>query len=60
VYINVYDILPLNYNQRLGKIGMAIFHTGIEINGSEYAYGGNALLDSTGVYEMRPRKHEVF
>lgn len=50
----------MNYNKKLDKIGLAIYHTGIEINGSEYAYGGNALLDSSGVYEMRPKKHDVF
>ena len=60
MYINVYDILPLIHNKKLDKIGMGIYHTGIEINGSEYAYGGNALLDSTGVYEMRPKSHDVF
>lgn len=41
-------------------MGIGIYHTGVEINGSEYAYGGNALIESTGVYEMTPRKHEVF
>jgi hypothetical protein len=33
---------------------------GVEINGSEYAYGGNSLLDCTGVYEMYPKNHDVF
>lgn len=41
-------------------IGMGIYHTGIEINGSEYAYGGNSLLDATGVYEIAPTKHDAF
>ncbi len=59
VYLNVYDIL-LKHNRRLEHIGLGIYHTGVEINGSEYAYGGNALLESTGVYEMTPRQHEVF
>ena len=60
IYINVYDILPQNYNKRLEWIGMGIFHTGIEVNGSEYAYGGNSLMSTTGVYEMDPRNHDVF
>ena len=32
----------------------------MEVNGSEYAYGGNSLLDCTGVYEMQPKSHDVF
>jgi hypothetical protein len=32
----------------------------VEVNGREYAYGGNSLLDCTGVYEMFPRSHDVF
>lgn len=33
---------------------------GVEINGVEYAYGGNSLVECTGVYEMFPKKHDVF
>jgi hypothetical protein len=33
---------------------------GIEVNGSEYAYGGNALIECTGVYEMTPKQHDIF
>lgn len=33
---------------------------GVEVNRSEYAYGGNSLMDSTGVYEMTPKQHDVF
>ena len=58
VYINVYDII--NKNRMVEKIGMGIYHTGIEINGSEYAYGGNSLMETTGVYEIEPRSHEAF
>ena len=32
----------------------------MEIGDSEYAYGGNSLIDSTGVYEMFPKKHDIF
>jgi hypothetical protein len=62
VYVNVYDILPPKRNQMMQSIlCFGIYHTGVEINGSEYAYGGNCLMDSTGVYEMfEPRNHDVF
>ena len=60
MYINVYDILALKVNNYLACGGLGIFHTGVEVNGLEYAYGGNALMESTGVYEMEPMKHSVF
>ena len=60
MYINVYDILALKVNNYLACGGLGIFHTGVEVNGSEYAYGGNALMESTGVYEMEPMKHSAF
>ena len=59
VYLNIYDIL-IKHNRCIEKIGMGIFHTGVEINGKEYAYGGNSLLEDTGVYSMRPKTHDVF
>lgn len=36
------------------------FTLGVEIDGSEYAYGGNSEHDGTGVYEIIPRQHDVF
>jgi hypothetical protein len=60
VYVNVYDIPPRKVNKYLELIGMGIYHTGIEVNGTEYAYGGNALLTGTGVYEIAAKKHEAF
>ncbi len=59
--INVYDILPDHVNEKLAKIGMGIYHSGVEIGGIEYAYGGNALMKTTGVYMSRsPKRHELF
>jgi hypothetical protein len=60
VVVNVYDIIPHKYNRWLGQLGIGIYHTGVEVGGTEYAYGGNTLLDATGVYEIAPRKHEAF
>ena len=37
-----------------------LFVVGIEVGSSEYAYGGNSLLECTGVYEMVPKQHDVF
>ena len=71
VYLNVYDIMRLN--KYIDCIGIGAYHTGIynsfillyyiigiEVCGVEYAYGGNSLCDSTGIYEMIPKRHDVF
>eukprot|EP00347_Sterkiella_histriomuscorum_P023130 403335831 len=58
VFVNVYDILK--YNKFVDCLGIGVYHTGVEVNGSEYAYGGNSLLECTGVYEMSPKDHDVF
>ena len=39
----------------LGELG-----AGIEINGKEYCFGGNTLVETTGVYMIEPKKHDVF
>ena len=56
--MNVYDII--SKNNLLNTFGMGIFHTGIEVNEIEYAYGGNSLFDGPGVYMIEPRSHEAF
>jgi hypothetical protein len=40
--------------------GCGIYHSGIEINGMEYAYGGNTTMRGTGVYENYPKDHSTF
>ncbi|XP_065920143.1 desumoylating isopeptidase 1 homolog isoform X2 [Dysidea avara] len=49
--------MAVNNNQQLARFGVGIHHTGIEVYGIEYAYGGHAF-DDTGVYEMSPRNEE--
>lgn len=39
---------------------MGIYHTGIEILGTEYAFGGNTTSRASGVYQLYPRTHEGF
>ena len=58
VILNVYDIIK--FNKYLDFLGLGVYHTGVEIDGIEYAYGGNTLVDTTGVYRMYPKKHDVF
>ncbi len=39
-----------NKQQQLAKFGFGLYHTGIEINGVEFSYGGNASHSGTGVF----------
>ncbi len=34
--------------------GLGFYHTGVEINGIEYTYGGNFTHNDTGVYNQAP------
>ena len=40
-------------------INMGFYHSGIEINGVEYAYGGNEASSGTGVFAAAPLSAEV-
>eukprot|EP00793_Prasinoderma_coloniale_P004305 PRCOL_00000065-RA len=58
VHLNVYDlplegvpswITPCTYH-----CGFGIFHSGVEVHGVEYCFGGHDE-DSSGVFKLRPR-----
>jgi hypothetical protein len=38
----------------LGSVGLGLYHSGIEINGVEYAYGGDPNSSGTGVFHSVP------
>jgi hypothetical protein len=60
IIINVYDIQRDCNHKGADIFGVGIYHSGIEINGSEYAYGGNTTIKETGVYENYPKDHSTF
>jgi len=36
------------------SLGFGFYHTGVEINGLEYSFGGNFTHDGTGVFASAP------
>ena len=60
VKINVYDIQKACNQKGADTFGVGIYHSGIEICGLEYAYGGNSCMKQTGVYELMPQCHSAF
>ncbi|KAF3769015.1 DUF862-domain-containing protein, partial [Cryphonectria parasitica EP155] len=56
IIINVYDLMPPGrFASLLWTVGSSLLHSGVVINGREYAYGGHDKPGVTGVYWTRPR-----
>ncbi|KAH8280643.1 hypothetical protein KR054_003330, partial [Drosophila jambulina] len=56
VLLNVYDLC--NLNDYTIAVGLGIFHSGIQLYGVEYGYGGHELPGMTGIFEMEPCNHK--
>lgn len=55
ITIHVYDLLPQGrLSSVLWAVGASLLHSGVVINGREYAYGGHDRPGLTGVYWTKP------
>lgn len=52
IYLNIYDLTTLN--NYMYWFGLGIFHSGIEIDGIEYAFGAHDMPTS-GIFQVEPR-----
>ncbi|CAN6216568.1 unnamed protein product [Urochloa humidicola] len=52
VSLNVYDLTPIN--NYLHWCGLGIFHSAVEVHGSEYSFGAHDY-PSSGVFEVEPK-----
>ncbi|KAF2365247.1 PPPDE putative peptidase domain [Trinorchestia longiramus] len=55
VILNVYDMYWTN--EYTSSLGLGVFHSGVEVYNTEYAYGGHPFPIS-GVFEITPRDAE--
>lgn len=52
VILNVYDMFWTN--EYTGNMGLGVYHSGLEVYGREYAYGGHPFSFS-GIFDIAPR-----
>ncbi|KAK9153229.1 hypothetical protein Sjap_000709 [Stephania japonica] len=54
VYLNVYDLHPINGS--INWLGLGFYHSGIEVHGVEYEFGGHNS-PSNGIFRGKPREY---
>jgi len=52
VILNVYDLFWTN--EYTGNMGLGVYHSGLEVYGREYAYGGHPF-NFSGIFDIAPR-----
>ncbi|KAF6143680.1 hypothetical protein GIB67_021690 [Kingdonia uniflora] len=57
VFLNVYDLTPINGYAYW--FGLGVYHSGVEVDGVEYAFGAHAF-HTTGIFEGMPKQCAAF
>ena len=53
-YLNVYNLAP---DRGFDKIGMGVYHSGLEVYGKEWGFGGGTIdTEQTGVFWTHPKE----
>eukprot|EP01112_Ceratiomyxa_fruticulosa_P006509 TRINITY_DN1731_c0_g1_i1.p1 TRINITY_DN1731_c0_g1~~TRINITY_DN1731_c0_g1_i1.p1 ORF type:complete len:209 (-),score=17.46 TRINITY_DN1731_c0_g1_i1:152-778(-) len=52
VILNIYDLHP--YNKYVNFLGMGVYHSAIEVYGTEYSFGGHNY-SITGIFTVEPK-----
>jgi hypothetical protein len=53
VYLNVYDLLTTNHVS--SKVGVGVYHIGVEVDEQEYSFNGHLQTSTTGLSIGQPR-----
>jgi len=59
IVVNIYYLSEASDPQfknykALARVGLGLYHSGIELNGVEYSYGGNVNNPGSGVFQTAP------
>ena len=60
VIVNVYDVQRQCNQRGWDRLGLGVYHTGVEIGGLEFSFGGNTMVRGTGVYATYPKQNANF
>ncbi|KAK9109976.1 hypothetical protein Sjap_018036 [Stephania japonica] len=55
VYLNFYDLYPINGSIYWLGLGLGLYHSGIQVHGVEYEFGGHDSR-SAGIFKGKPRE----
>jgi len=55
VYLNVYHLVQGRANRGLHRVGLGVFHSGVQVHGEEWSFGAPATPEEiTGVFTVAP------